>query len=281
MEQVVFKRKLDSILKDNAINRYIGGKTKGKLNTKRLYKISESKKIFRQKEERKGKDYSFTLLLDASGSMDGTRAEITETAVDKLGKVFDQIKVLYSIFTFSDVPRMIKGFDEKYNKKHSISYRKSVSRLPYTYCEACDSKDVDKDTHNCILKKHNNRKKFGTSCGGSTNDSIALHVAGDYTLKHAKKNIMIVITDGDGNNLSYYGDHCLYQDKIPLNKIANAKTVLKRIRKENPEAIILAIGISSEHVFDVYGRRYSKNIIDVNQLFDSVVSIISSNIKRG
>jgi len=77
-----FAARLRSIMLDNKYDRRVRGRTRGKLDMNRLYKVpTGSRNVFLQKESRKGKNYNVVLLVDESGSMSGRKAQLAESAV--------------------------------------------------------------------------------------------------------------------------------------------------------------------------------------------------------
>ncbi len=275
MNSQVFKNKLNSILKDNAIERYVGGKKRGKLNNKRLYKISHSEKIFKGKEERKGKDYSVTFLLDASGSMGGARAKITCESIENLCNVFQKINVPTSVFAFQDVVRQLKNFNEKYVAGTLTKLYDKTYCVKYYYCYSCGDMDIEQ-RHFC--KKYGRIVESNRTSGGGTNDAIGLYMTADYATKNAIKNIIIVITDGEGNNIQ--GNDGMYQGKIKLSDLKSTSAVVKAVKKKYPDTIILAVGIMASHVGGVYGNQNVINIKNTDEMFDAVAKLLSRNIKR-
>lgn len=70
LEDPVFKARLSSIMLDNKYDRKLRGRTRGKLDMARLYKVpTQSRSLFTLKQSRLGKQYNVVLLVDESGSM--------------------------------------------------------------------------------------------------------------------------------------------------------------------------------------------------------------------
>ena len=69
MNNKTFTRKINNILTDNKVDRFVRGKKRGKLDTKGLHKTKTNLKVFKKKEERSNKEYYITLYLDFSISL--------------------------------------------------------------------------------------------------------------------------------------------------------------------------------------------------------------------
>jgi hypothetical protein len=66
----VFQARLRNVMKDNAFDRRVRGRKRGKLDMKSLYKVpAKVENVFTLKEARKNKHYNVILLVDQSGSM--------------------------------------------------------------------------------------------------------------------------------------------------------------------------------------------------------------------
>jgi hypothetical protein len=80
LTDAVFRQQLKNIMIDNAFDRRVRGRKRGKLDMKSLYKVpAKRENIFTLKEARKNKRYNVLLLVDESGSMGGIKAK---TAAD-------------------------------------------------------------------------------------------------------------------------------------------------------------------------------------------------------
>ena len=61
MNDVTFQRFLSSVMLDNKYDRFVKNRRTGKLDTRNIYKIKFSEKIFKRREARKNKHYAVTL----------------------------------------------------------------------------------------------------------------------------------------------------------------------------------------------------------------------------
>lgn len=278
MTESTFRTKLNGILKDNAIERYVGNKKKGKINTKRLYKIGDSRKIFKQKEERKGKDYSITLLLDASGSMSSVKSEVIN-AVSHIGNALNKTDIPFSVYSFSDVTRIVKTFTEKYDEQLVRRHYYHTFDLEYWKCYNCWQYDIIpvKDKNGDMVCPHCGSDDLTDRTNGGTNDALALHIVGTEIHKAYKKNIMIVVTDGAGDNI----DGNWKYGKVAFDSLKNNRTVINKLHKNHEDLILLAISIGGSYTKPVYGGRYSQDIKEPKQVFDAVAKLLAKHIRRG
>jgi len=104
-----FKR----ILKDNSFGRYAGRHKSGQLNTKKLYKHrTQDYRLFQRKTERANKSYAFSIMLDCSGSMDGSPIKESMKGVVLLNEVLSRCGVETETIFFSSQYEIGKSFDE-------------------------------------------------------------------------------------------------------------------------------------------------------------------------
>lgn len=279
MRESTFKSRLNSILKDNATERFIGNKKKGKINTKRLYKILDSGKIFKKKEERKGKDYSITLLLDASGSMQMSADDVAKS-VAHIGNALNGTDIPFSVYSFSKCVRLIKTFDEKYDERNVTRlYHKSFSTT-FTNCYNCFQYDIQtvKNEFGKQICPHCGSDQIERDGNGGTNDALALHTVGNEVHKKYKKNILIVLTDGSGDNIS---SSRYLIGKSKFSDMKNNRTVLFKLHKKYEDLIVLGISLGADYTQEVYGKRFSRAIRTPSEVFTAVAKLLASHIKRG
>lgn len=110
-----FRARLSSVMLDNKYDRMLKGRTRGKLDMTRLYKVpTQSRSVFTQKQARRGKQYNVMLLVDESGSMgsQGKSFLAAECAVF-LAKQFEGININISIIGFNHYVTVRKEFTGK------------------------------------------------------------------------------------------------------------------------------------------------------------------------
>lgn len=247
MQNSTFKHRLNSTLKDNAINRYVTGKKKGKLDFNSIYKIALSNKVFKQKEERKGKDYSITLLLDGSMSMHDRDYVYTVTKVSEdFSDIFTELNIPNSIYVFANKVTILKDFQQK--KKN----------LYNDYCETY------------------NRDNW------STQDALALHIVGNEITKKNKKNILIVLTDGEGDKI-YASDDRIVQG-VKLADLKNTKSVINGLHKKHPDLEILCLALGNQklstYAKSIYGAKRTVVINNVDDARSGIIKLLNIIIKK-
>ena len=80
---------------------------------------------------------------------------------------------------------------------------------------------------------------------GSTMDLVALYVTATQIHKKQKKNILIVLTDGDGNSVE--GDAWKImspKSKYTIGDLKNVKHTVKILKKTYPELLIMAVPVA-------------------------------------
>jgi len=112
-------------------------------------------------------DYRFSLLIDRSGSMDGTKSEEALRAVVVVSEVFERLGIPLEIACFNDKYDLIKSFDERFSEEK----REQVGRE--------------------IMKT-----------AGGTDIGTPLQQAYSSLLRNpGKNNFIIVVTDGESSYL--------------------------------------------------------------------------------
>ena len=110
------KSKIKSILKDNKIKREIGNKESGSLDFKKLSKIATTGKIFKRKSLNSNKNYSVSLLVDCSGSMEGSKSRNTAiSTINFIKEYHEYVDIEVVGFNMTNIP--LKSFGEKVNEE--------------------------------------------------------------------------------------------------------------------------------------------------------------------
>lgn len=134
MKDNAFRARLSSIMLDNKYDRKLKGRTRGKLDMTRLYKVpTQARSVFTQKQSRRGKEYNVILVVDESGSMmlydKSTKA--AECAVF-LAKAFEGININVAIIGFNHYITVRKEFnqpcdyDRVYEAIRSVNWKKGA-----------------------------------------------------------------------------------------------------------------------------------------------------------
>jgi len=107
-----------SILQDNAIKRFQKPFKRGKLDAKNIYKYlaTDNIRIFKKPRGYSDKKYSMALVVDQSGSMEGTLSQTAVEATVLMIEVFESLGFPYEVIGFDDIAYKFKGFEQRMNK---------------------------------------------------------------------------------------------------------------------------------------------------------------------
>lgn len=122
LKDSAFRARLSSIMLDNKYDRRVKGRTRGKLDMTRLYKVpTGSRNVFMQKQSRKGKQYNVVLLIDKSGSMSGRPADLAAESAVFLTRELTELGINVGIITFNSRVCVAKDLLEKPDYKFIYS----------------------------------------------------------------------------------------------------------------------------------------------------------------
>ena len=200
---------LGRILRANEKPKFISADCGGtRLNFKRAMQLDAGQAVwpFDKRRPPTKRDFKFIIILDMSGSMKGKNIQAAYDGLVLLCESFHRLKLPIEIIGFSDYPKVIKAEKDELNSK----MRQKL---------------------NDVL----NLEIDGEQLGGGTEDADAIKYAYERHLKsnRRKDTFMIVLTDGDGQDL---------------------QPVLSRIGHDRvmPSPIGLGLGSDTEHVETSY-----------------------------
>lgn len=108
-----FRARIQSIMTDNKYDRRVRNRKRGKLDMKRLWKVSTgSESVFMKKEARKGKMYNVVLIVDESGSMSGRDVRLAAESALYLNEAFKGANINLAILGFNHFLVLHKDFNE-------------------------------------------------------------------------------------------------------------------------------------------------------------------------
>jgi len=294
MNSKTFTKKINNILTDNKIDRFVRGKKRGKLDTKSLHKIQTNLKVFKKKEERGNKEYYITLYLDLSLSMTNTvsysktnnvipRMTAMGIMVDELQETLSKINgiktriIFYSTncYLFKDYSQNSVSVIDKIHasnyyrlKRHYIDdltkpqndfERKLFKNLPNNRTQ-----EVGYITHseNVIFGKKVKKTKPIQSYFESDMTFIGDCLA--YLPPEHENEISFIFSDGDFND-KYSGNYAKYlREKI------------SRLKGK-----VFGVGMMSTDIIQYLGFSKSFIIYDMEDLYKMILHKISKNIARG
>lgn len=99
------KNKMARNLLSTTQSRWEGEKTRGKIDPKRLHQIATggSNRVFRQRLEAPNFDTAVLLMVDHSGSMNGTKLNLAAQTAVVFGEILNQLNIPFSVVGFSTV----------------------------------------------------------------------------------------------------------------------------------------------------------------------------------
>lgn len=112
-----------SILKDNATQRHTHGHRRGKLDPRSLHKLlaTSNVRVFRKPRAISKKRYTMAVLVDQSGSMNGSNSEYAVQAAVVLCEVFDQLGLPFEVIGFDNNVVVFKRFNARYPREYMPS----------------------------------------------------------------------------------------------------------------------------------------------------------------
>lgn len=283
MKAHVLAQKINSILIDNKFDRFVGGKTRGKLDFSALSKIGYSPKVFKKREARKNKDYSVIVLADASGSMRGSPAHNTAQSLVMLNDALSKTDTKFAIWSFNGEILSLKDFaeDKKSKEIHDL-YRHALEERGLFKCFACRTVYGTRDRYHRTEERcslcHSTR--FGiTSSSGYNADGLALHMAYEAVKTQTGNHIIVILSDGEADCVPDDCDyHYMTSDGIKYSQMPIKKVAQKCV---DDGVILCSIGIESSAVSRIYPKQNTIVVDDSEQVGEALVKLITKNIKRG
>lgn len=236
------------------------GLRKGKLNSGSLARLAATRddRVFRQRQDSQTKDVAVSLVIDASGSMSGSKIHTAATSAYALSAVLDRLKIAHEVICFTTSQRS----EDHYNRRKQIREAEEKYGIEYSRSE---------NLYMPIIKGFDERistetkKRFGwlPNSGMLANnvDGECVEIAARRLLARKETGkIMMVLSDG---HPSANGDH------NALNW--HLKDVVKSIEKAKVN--IIGIGIESSAV----RQFYSKHVVINNE--SELPSLVISRLK--
>lgn len=289
MKAHVLATKINSILTDNKFDRFVGGKTRGKLDFTSLARISFSDRVFKKREARLNKDYKLIVLADASGSMRGSPAAKTVEALTMLNSALSNTDVEYAIWSFNQDILCLKDFKESSGKNLEGLYEKHRhERTLYTCqrCGTCFGAFYGVPVTNCIscnVPFRSDNDFMTESASGGNADGLALHLAFEEINKLPGKHIIVVLSDGQAdciNETTRSGISARYmaQNGVLYRDMNLSKVVQKVV---DSGIVLCSIGIMCNDVLKHYPKENTIVVSSSDGIPEALIKLISKQIKRG
>lgn len=122
-------RLLTFIRREDMTKRYQGNERRGKLNSKHLYRAATgNNRVFKRMLPNSNlvQSFAFSILVDTSGSMEGSRMVHTTRGLVILSEVFKQMDIPFEIITFASAGQTLKKFDQSFDS----AAQKRIGGLP-------------------------------------------------------------------------------------------------------------------------------------------------------
>lgn len=284
MKAHVLADKINSVLRDNKYDRYVSGKTRGKLDFSSLAKIAYSPKVFMKREARQNKDYKVIVLADASGSMGGDgKVEACADSLELIANALENTDVEYALWSFAGDIISLKDFAEKkpgsVRKLYMQHFEERLIYMCYSCITAFGSFKGDltgcPECGHVFSKKgvtHQRRRSYGFNV-----DGLALHLAFENIQKLPGNHIIVVLSDGQADctpgRYHYMNKEGSTYLDFPLRK------VVEKVKKT--KTVLCSIGILCSDVLDFYPKENTVVLRSADELGGALVGLIKKQIKRG
>lgn len=301
MNDVTFAKSLSSVMLDNKYDRFVKNRRSGKLDTRGLYRINTSARLFKRREERKNKHYAVSLVVDCSGSMGGTKIEMAAESAKKLSYHLSKMEIPHNIIIFHGTVEELKPMNKKYDEAIDLKILGEVGqgrmaselqRTMFWYEEKwvkSTGKSTDLKAYMATTQGGRNTYAFAqeldrkgiryesSTVNAYNSDAEALKFARDKILKQTGKKLIIHLSDGQPAP-------CGWDMESPINKTFSQEDFSLKREVELTVASgveLYSVGIMSSDVNKYYPARRTCSINRLDQLYPHIVKLIRLNLRRG
>ena len=298
-EERGLQRIVRSILTDNKFDRFIGRKTRGRLDSNGLHRFPTNGRIFGQKEERKGKHYTATILVDLSSSMDD-RIQHAAPAALRFHQLLAEI-IPVQVRGYNNSFYKFVEFGEKLGKNGPMKIANRMVDLVVNGngAQACIARvgklangqpkygvmnlPLSKE-HKRIIKENGDDYRNTSFDTRGTLDGVAIRTLADQLSQKPGKHIVIVLNDG-GPGSSWYKDVYAWQDgfKTPYtNENLDLKKAVEYAMKRG--IMFVGIGIHSDEVLNYYPKKFCTVVDhgdDIGMAFAGASKQLQAYVHRG
>lgn len=221
---------------------------RGKLDTRRLYAHTSSDRLFKKDKVRPVFNLNCLILIDASGSMGGSRASNAAKAAVTLAEAMEKVGAEYEIVDFNSSNGAVAGFE-------------------------------------CGATYINVRKNFNEALGTTTKQQIVTPFAGSqnsdgwavkwaiervksYDLTGGAQNMVFIISDGQPAGPSPHG----------MSSNAHLQMVLKDAEKD--DTILFSVGIDGMDTGQFYANHGYATVKDSSTLAQDIVVPLKVALKK-
>lgn len=239
-------REIERIIK-GADSRFSTHHKKGKLDTRRLWAVKTSERLFQKPKEHEAFNLRCVVLIDASGSMSGNRARMAGQAAVTLCEALEQVGADYEVVDFNSSNGGVDGYEDGATY---INVRKAANK-------ALDSRA---------------KRQVVTPYAGSQNsDGFAVKWAANRTKQIGKdgaKRLVFIISDGAPAGPAPSG----------MGAGDHLTTVLSEL--EQDDVLLFSVGICGMNTSRWYGNHGHASVSDVSTLAQDIIMPFKIAIKR-
>lgn len=281
-----FTQRIGSVLRDNSSERYVSRKRTGKLDTRRLSRIGYSPKLFKRKEERTGKAYHVSILVDASGSMRGSRAETAIKSTLDIADALGRVGVDFELVAFNTCDYILHPFGagklppgarEKIGKDYRaiVNGYQDETTLPLGLYDKGDGVLVVESAYSS-----RGYACYGVTSGYNVDGKSVAEATARLTARKGGRHVLIVLSDG--RPLFTEIRHLLCGDRKDRRRYDSfdlAEEVERAIRQG---VAVCSVGIETGSVFDYYPKQNTRVVYSAgDELYRAIISLLRAHIRRG
>lgn len=308
MNSVVFETRLTRIMGQNRLGSPQRRKPAGKIDSPRLSRYKTTPKVFKRKHVlKKGRNYSISLLVDASGSMKhesgGGRSRKAEIAIKSALKVAASLEkiegVEYEIACFNAGEVVLKPFGQSMNNPAF-----SPKEIEDLYNEAFHfyyNTGLNYKTGEIMqtvrgVEGPELEERFHTARGDEDNcDAFFVNKAIERLLPRPGKKVLIVFSDGAPNTECWGAMHRARDShastKWKLFGSHRAWKLFKDCLGDDSKSLKKAIQMGAKEGVDVFGigvidksvkyfYPHYEIVADLDQLYPTLLKGLSRLIKK-
>lgn len=265
-------------------------KTKsGLVDGTRLSRYKVNSRIFKHRNQaKKGKNYFVSILMDASGSMRGTKDKICLETVITLCDSLNEIPGMhFEIVGFNTIEVKYKDYYDKYDSK---LIREQYQQQFRGYCHI----GYNKTTRDTIFRletdtmhKENPGYVFNhyDSVSGENHDTISVFNSLKRIQERGGRKILLIFSDGAptlGNTPKGLFEGVSVEGSKDLLKLyldfGVGESLVEVVRKKPKDVDILSIGIEDSNV-----KRFYPNYIivkEVSELYEKTIKELNKFFKK-
>lgn len=239
-------REIERLIK-GADSRFSTHHKRGKLDTRRLWAVKTSERLFQKPKEHEAFHLRCVVLIDASGSMSGNRARMAGQAAVTLCEALEQVGADYEVVDFNSSNGAVDGYE------HGATYinvRKAANKA---------------------LDTRAKRQVVTPYAGSQNSDGYAVKWAANRTKQIGKdgaKRLVFIISDGAPAGPAPSG----------MGAGDHLKHVLADL--EHDDCLLFSVGICGMNTSRWYGNHGHASVGEVSTLAKDIIMPFKVAIKR-